>query len=55
VGNLGTMAGQLNAARVEKVHVERLGARTRLAQAEKFQADAPWHTDDMCRTRVTRR
>jgi hypothetical protein len=30
----------VNAARVEKVHADRLGARTHLAQAEKFQTDA---------------
>jgi hypothetical protein len=30
----------VNAARVEKVHADRLGARSHLAQAEKFQTDA---------------
>lgn len=30
----------MNEARVEKVHADRLGARTHLDQAEKFQSDA---------------
>jgi hypothetical protein len=30
----------VNAARVEKVHADRMGARTHLEQAVKFQADA---------------
>lgn len=30
----------MNEARVEKVHADRLGARTHLDQAEKFQGDA---------------